>query len=1062
MDSGSEDHFGQYNLQPPQDFICTDMDPTKVLATDTVSPEFLDAQSAPDPIVSQENLPLDQRDDPGIKETDEHDKPSTLTPNTQPLSFTQESAWDRIVEFSQLVDIPNFIPPKTPRFFLELFSGERHHLSSHVLTIGCRTLQPLDILIDNTMDILNDECYLSILRLISTKRIGSILAAPPCTEYSLLKLKQPGPLPCRTPENMDQPLYDSPECIHRFVSSREIMSRTTTILHVNHIHGGYSTMEQPLHAMTWDEEFIRQARKDFLTESAIISHCQVAEKDQTLLNKHWLFVSNIPDFHHAELQCTCSNTHASFAGNLEPDGSYSSRLTAEYTTPMAEHLARFLRLECVDTPNVKDFIPWNGIFSDLPQRPPANFHHIPDGGGLVSTARWPLPFKSDVFFSLRKRLEQVAVDFKLPKIVPAHIQTHSTSSPFSSEVMRATEQVFHDFSQQCGLDIDDSISPGQPFRLSILYQLATLMNDPDIQLIPLLETGVDLGVDTLIPSSGTWPQKLHSAAQHLDEGSFHSFEENWLSADSDPDTLEKLIQQEISDGFVLELGDLQTASEKFGDKLAIGKLGIARQQPSKPRLVLDSTVSGLNPLSQQAIQEKCTYPKLSDLQQCVPPSLYTPCKLLNLDVKSAHKRIKVKPEHQGLLAFQFRDIIYHYQVLHFGGTCSAYYWSRLSAIFLRFFHHFLYVFHFGLVFVDDFIFGLDSVAAPLQTSTLLLCIAYLNIPLSWHKLELGYHITWIGWDIDTWSDTITLPQDKMHKILQNISELKTSGKFKRSLLESVTGNILWISGIFPFLRWYLGVFYTILSRPGFQLVRLNKEQISRVPALLNDHGQLTDLLQRPYVPQGSILARMGKFQFHSGELAQFKQSCFDLNFAWTSFWNCRSNRVQVLEEEALIFQHLFSSLQQSIPRTTLSQNRRIPLQAGADAFASAREFGLGAWITFPARDCWISMIGNTSDLPDIFHTGNLQRHIVSFETVAQCLILIMFNRSGLRGADFLIQSKLDNQASEAIIAQGFTQLPIPLSLMRALQKLTYDSTISFLPYRCSSADNKRADDLSRG
>ena len=30
MDSGSEDHFGQYNLQPPQDFICTDMDPTKV------------------------------------------------------------------------------------------------------------------------------------------------------------------------------------------------------------------------------------------------------------------------------------------------------------------------------------------------------------------------------------------------------------------------------------------------------------------------------------------------------------------------------------------------------------------------------------------------------------------------------------------------------------------------------------------------------------------------------------------------------------------------------------------------------------------------------------------------------------------------------------------------------------------------------------------------------------------------------------------------------------------------------------------------------------------------
>jgi len=45
------------------------------------------------------------------------------------------------------------------------------------------------------------------------------------------------------------------------------------VLHIQHIHGGYSGLEQPLHAMSWNEPFILEARQDFLTESAIFSHC---------------------------------------------------------------------------------------------------------------------------------------------------------------------------------------------------------------------------------------------------------------------------------------------------------------------------------------------------------------------------------------------------------------------------------------------------------------------------------------------------------------------------------------------------------------------------------------------------------------------------------------------------------------------------------------------------------------------------------------------------------------------------------------------------------------------
>ena len=164
------------------------------------------------------------------------------------------------------------------------------------------------------MDILNDGVYRSILRLVASKQVGSIVAAPPCSEYSMLKLHQPGPLPCRSPDCMDHPLFDTEECYYRFHSSREIIHRTVTVLELQHIHGGFSALEQPLSAMTWEEPSIQEARKTFLTESAIISHCGVLDEHEEPLNKHWQFASNIYNFHLPELQCICPYKHKSFAG----------------------------------------------------------------------------------------------------------------------------------------------------------------------------------------------------------------------------------------------------------------------------------------------------------------------------------------------------------------------------------------------------------------------------------------------------------------------------------------------------------------------------------------------------------------------------------------------------------------------------------------------------------------------------------------------------------------------------------------------------------------------------
>ena len=990
--------------------------------------------------------------------------PISAPPQQDTLDVSDQQHRDpssTLLQLSEWIEIPNFIPPKHHRHFLELFSGPNSPLSLHIRDCGHETLHPFDILLDPKLDILDDDAYYWILRLIACKHVGSMVAAPPCTEYSLLKLQSPGPPPCRSPDCMDKPLFDTPECHSRFFSSREIIHRSLNLLHVNHIHGGYSSLEQPLSAMSWDEPKVQEARRDFLHESAIISHCRVKPDEDASLNKHWQFVSNITGFHRAELQCTCTTKHDSFAGKREPDGTFTSRKTAEYPQKLVVHLAGFLRLD--DPPSGDgEFVAWDSVMSNLPRKPPAKFEHIPDGAGLVSSALWPLPFKLDIFRNLRKRLESIAVHHDIPRTLPNHIQSKRNSIPFNEEILRETHEAFQTFFSEHGEIPSFQISPDQPFRLMALKQLTHLMSDPDQGLIPLLEQGVDLGIQSPIPPSGTWPTKTETQNELPITPSFSIFEDNWHSAEADEDSLKELIQQEIDDGFVTAVGTLQQAQEQFGANLAIGKLGIASQQHSKKRLVLDSTVSGLNPLSQTAIQEKCSYPKLSNLQQCMTPATYKPCMLLNLDIKSAHKRIKVKPQHQGLLAFQFRDMVYHYKVLHFGGTCSAYYWTRLAAIFLRFFHQFLYTFHFALVFVDDFIFGLDAVAAPLQASTLLLCIAFLNIPLSWHNLELNHRITWIGWSIDSWSDTVSIPEDKISKLVENLGKINSMGKFKRNQVETVTGNLLWISDFFPFIRWTLGTFYSILSRAGIQLVRLNKEQIKTLLNRLDSDGRTTTLIQRPYIPQGSTLSRLGSVPFLTGQLQQFREACFDLNSAWAAFWNCRSNRVQIFQAEAVIIEGLRQHLIDSIPRTLLATPRRFILQAGADAFASQDDFGLGAWLSLPNRDMWCSIIADRTSLPERFQTDSLQKLIIAFETLAQCILLIMFSYTGLRGIDFQIHSKVDNQASEAIIAQGFTQLPLPLELVRTIQRLCYISAVQLQPYRCSSQDNTRADNLSRG
>ena len=283
---------------------------------------------------------------------------------------------------SKLVELPSVIPIPRQRFFWEIFSGPNSPLTAAVVDSGLPCIKPFDIQLHKDFDILNNACYEMMLRVVAARLVGTLHGAPPCTEYSLLKLKGPGPKPCRSPQCMHTPLFDDPRCRERFFSSREILVRNIHLLRLNHIHGGYSSMESPLSAMSWDEDFVQLACQEFLVETAVFSHCQTCETDEEPWNKDWKFVSNIPNFSDASLQCSCNKRHKSFAGKRNADGSFLSTQTAEYPRKLVLRLINFLQLQLMKS-STTGLWDMKTLIQDLPQRTPLRIDSYP-GWGRIS------------------------------------------------------------------------------------------------------------------------------------------------------------------------------------------------------------------------------------------------------------------------------------------------------------------------------------------------------------------------------------------------------------------------------------------------------------------------------------------------------------------------------------------------------------------------------------------------------------------------------------------------------------------------------------------------------
>ena len=114
------------------------------------------------------------------------------------------------------------------------------------------------------------------------------------------------------------------------------------------------------------------------------------------------------------------------------------------------------------------------------------------------------------------------------------------------------------------------------------------------------------------------------------------------------------------------------------------------------------------------------------------------------------------------------------------------------------------------VYVDDFLAAFQKATAPLHLSLWVMLLLCIRLPISWSKCSIDDSIVWIGWRIsfDTWS--VELPEDKVHRIINQISALSKQTKVKVKDLESLIGRLLWLTGLWRLLRPLLQPLYAAL------------------------------------------------------------------------------------------------------------------------------------------------------------------------------------------------------------------------------------------------------------
>lgn len=942
------------------------------------------------------------------------------------------------------------------RVFLDICCGVNKPLSQAVSELQ-GDLFSFDVLIHVSLDIFDDAVFERLLRICASGIVGYNANSPACKEYSRLKLRPNGPPALRTPEFLDGKPGISADDMLAVQESRLMLTRCVQCATLTFDAGGHSHLEQPSSAMSWQEPEVQTFISTCRCYCSVVAACHF-DRDWA---KSWMFCTTSDLV--SSLACTCPHgpsAHQQIAGVRTESGAYLSRYTAEYPPLLASAFAK----------RINPLISHHGrnlSLSELELLVPVKPLRSPpfvrqDGGGFHSCGDWSHPPSdvSNIFQVLRQHWIQQILSQRLDKQLTNHFYNRIDSPPFSDEQLQPFRRWLEEFLEAHGELPDWSVPSDQPMHLHILQSLQRITEDPDTSLFGYLIQGVPTGFNQPIESSNCFPLNTDEATMETPLSVHHL---NWASAEDNIEVVQDLVREEIDQGWVSHFpGDLAAAQEKWPLGVAVGKLGLALSEGRPARLVVDSSICGVN--SRCKMPDRSTLPTARDILRTYP--LRASNRRLSgfsLDIKSAHKRIAVHPDHRGLLGFSLKGQLYFYNVCPFGAVFSAHFWSRFGAFLVRTFHLLAWVAHAGFLYVDDLLMFQDASMMPVTACLVVIFCQLCRIPISWRKCELGSTIKWIGWNWNLAVGCVSLPTSKLEKIRALISKLSASDRTSRKTIEQFLGLAMWITQLFPSMRTWLHSLYHDLSSIPASNFSISQDNWNSIFTCIRDDLTFHSCPNGTSIPIGSKLIQVRHQPVSS--VADLHHCYLSDRRIWLRIRDPASSKRRLSNSSSRTLTMYQRWLRDIPPIISTWPKPYWPGVCVADAFASGLSAGIGGIVYFPSSECkWFCLPLTKTDFDDMdipLHQ-DLQKDITSLETLAQIALLFVVARRqpGFR-MSVRVPALSDNTGAESVSNKLFTTaLPLALfleklSILLAMSGMAFD--VTHIPGR----DNTIADALSR-
>ena len=594
-----------------------------------------------------------------------------------------------------------------------------------------------------------------------------------------------------------------------------------------------------------------------------VNHCQI-HLDQCRLGqraqKSTTFSTDLPIHHWQGLQCNHS-------GHLRPM-EMTSRDLSRYPPALMTGLAAAIIQSIPNTghqPNEQEGEPpgrtdrsssvplsQTMTLDDDPIIVQSGFKTRPlrDGGGKPSAGRRPPPLRPQskikhIGDSISHLAKGCAQD------VQRSINRGERKHPFPKELLQETRRAI---AQGIGLDyqIAEEMEPGQPFYLNLISALAEAGGDADAAYPTRVAKGVPLGVTTPTwTSPGIWPTKeeLKGESPLWEDLLIPMGRDNYPSAKDFSSQVRQTFVEEVDMGMVEGPLTQEEAALRCGctpDELCPGPLA-AIDEGDKIRTIYDGSWGHANSHIQQNTVEKTTAPTVMDCVQAIhwltttkektsgtvasctdlawqPPHKQTTWALLKADVSKAHRRIKVQSNEWRYQVAQLDGEWWINKVGTYGMASAQLYWGRMAALLLRLCYMMFPHIDWGFVFVDDFCWLLRTDSATEDTAKLLLFLAAMGCPLSWHKTVLSEVNTWLGFQVNPCGPVVDFPPDKRKTLEALLQTIAAGNTFTVKEIERALGRLNWATAAWPLSRPFLQPFWawksatTTSGKPG-KLIR---------------------------------------------------------------------------------------------------------------------------------------------------------------------------------------------------------------------------------------------------